>query len=228
MSCRTLGNQNRWASSIHERGAFRYRENARCTGAAKAGRQSDHRATRYAVAAAAERLREQYEQMRLLQSLLYALRSEILYARSYLEEAFAKIGESAPEPYRGWLLGMSEIMRQKSGVPFCQIWSGGIQESLRESGLEQEEKDKLSEIGKRLGNADMEAQIRSLDLYLEELKKSMEEKREGMKTRIQLCHCLGVMSGIFLTSCWYKYFADGNRKSADKRRHPWISVCYLK
>ena len=108
--------------------------------------------------AAAEGLRDQYEQMRLLQSLLYALRSEILYARSYLEEAFAKIGETAPEPYRGWLLGMSEIMRQKSGVPFCQIWSRGIQESLRESGLEQEEKDKLSEIGKRLGNADMEAQ----------------------------------------------------------------------
>ena len=69
----------------------------------------------------------------------------------------------------------------------------------RDTGLEQEEKDKLSEIGKRLGNADMEAQIRSLDLYLEELKKSMEEKREGMKTRIRLCHCLGVMSGIFLT-----------------------------
>ena len=45
----------------------------------------------------------------------------------------------------------------------------------------------------------MEAQIRSLDLYLEELKKSMEEKMEGMKTRIRLCHCLGVMSGIFLT-----------------------------
>ena len=109
--------------------------------------------------AAAARLREQYEQMRLLQSLLYVLRSAILYARSYLEEAFAKIGESAPEPYRGWLLGMSEIMRQKSGVPFCQIWSGGIQESLRESGLEQEEKDKLSEIGKRLGNADRKSVV---------------------------------------------------------------------
>lgn len=149
--------------------------------------------------AAAERLREQYEQMRLLQSLLYALRSEILYARSYLEEAFAKIGESAPEPYQGWLLGMSETMRRKTGIPFYQIWSGGIQEALQGSGLAQEEKDKLSEIGKRLGNADMEAQIRSLDLYLEELKKSMEEKREGMKTRIRLCHCLGVMSGIFLT-----------------------------
>ena len=134
--------------------------------------------------AAAEGLRDQYEQMRLLQSLLYALRSEILYARSYLEEAFAK---------------MSETMRRKTGIPFYQIWSGGIQEALQGSGLAQEEKDKLSEIGKRLGNADMEAQIRSLDLYLEELKKSMEEKREGMKTRIRLCHCLGVMSGIFLT-----------------------------
>ena len=62
---------------------------------------------------AAERVREQYEQMRLLQSVLYALRGEILYARSYLGEAFAKIGSSSPEPYRKWLTEISGAMDQK-------------------------------------------------------------------------------------------------------------------
>ena len=44
--------------------------------------------------AAAERLREQYEQMRLLQSLLYALRSEILYAK---RQAFLSARSGAEE-----------------------------------------------------------------------------------------------------------------------------------
>ena len=42
-------------------------------------------------------------------------------------------------------------------------------------------------------------QIKTLDLYLEEIRLSMEEMREEMRTKIRLCHCLGVMSGIFIT-----------------------------
>ena len=58
---------------------------------------------------------------------------------------------------------------------------------------------RLEELGMQLGDADLEAQIRSLDRYLEELKHSMEEIREGMKVKIRLCQCLGVMGGIFVT-----------------------------
>lgn len=147
---------------------------------------------------AAERVREQYEQMRLLQSVLYALRGEILYARSYLGEAFAKIGSSSPEPYRKWLTEISRAMDQKSGMPFWKIWEDGIRLHLKDSGLPERDRCRLEELGRHLGNTDLESQLRSMDLYLNELGKSMEEKREGMKTRVRLCHCLGVMSGIFI------------------------------
>ncbi len=148
---------------------------------------------------AADKVREQYEQMRLMQSVLYALRGELLYARSYLGEAFAKIGRSSPEPYGEWLAKMSAKMDRKSGMPFWQIWENGIRTYLKDSGLPEKDRCRLEELGRQLGTADLESQLRAMDLYLDELRKSMEEKREGMKTRVRLCHCLGFTSGIFIT-----------------------------
>lgn len=62
-----------------------------------------------------------------------------------------------------------------------------------------EELDKLINLGGQLGVADIEMQVKTLDLYLEEMSLSMEEMRGGMKAKVRLCHCLGVMSGIFIT-----------------------------
>ena len=102
---------------------------------------------------AADRINDQYVQMQYLKKLVYQLRSEIRYARSYLGA----------------------------------------------SGLPEEELDKLINLGGQLGVADIEMQVKTLDLYLEEMSLSMEEMRGGMKAKVRLCHCLGVMSGIFIT-----------------------------
>lgn len=49
---------------------------------------------------AADRINDQYVQMQYLKKLVYQLRSEIRYARSYLGEAFRHIGTSSREPYK--------------------------------------------------------------------------------------------------------------------------------
>lgn len=45
---------------------------------------------------------------------------------------------------------------------------------------------------------DLNLQLKVLSLYQEQLKLSMEEIQEGMKTKVRLCHCLGVMSGLLV------------------------------
>ena len=74
---------------------------------------------------AADRVRQQYEEMRELQTLLYALRSEILYARACLGEAFLKIGRDAGEPYRGWMMEMSRKMERRQDRMLSVIWKTG-------------------------------------------------------------------------------------------------------
>ena len=46
---------------------------------------------------------------------------------------------------------------------------------------------------------DLTLQLRVLELYQEQLGLGIEEVREGMKTKVRLCHCLGVMSGLFVS-----------------------------
>ena len=78
---------------------------------------------------AADRVRQQYEEMRELQTLLYALRSEILYARACLGEAFLKIGRDAGEPYRGWMMEMSRKMERRQDRMLSVIWKTGVRDA---------------------------------------------------------------------------------------------------
>ncbi len=149
--------------------------------------------------AAAERIRMQYEQLKYLQKIVCLLKGEIRYARSYLGEAFRQLGMSEKSPYREWLLGMSGQMEEQRKGRFVEIWEEQTKKHMKDSGLSKESFCRLLDLGGQLGNADVEMQVKVLDLYQEEIELSMDEIREEMQTKIRLCHCLGVMSGIFIT-----------------------------
>ena len=148
---------------------------------------------------AAEHVRNQSVQMQYLKKLIYRLRSEILYARAFLSEAFRNIAGSSEGPYAGWLLSMSHDLECRQGVRLSEIWEMKTCQYLKSAGLPEPVYQRLLGLGGQLGNADVEMQIRILDLYLEELEHTMEEIRKEQRSKIKLYHCMGVMSGIFLT-----------------------------
>lgn len=147
----------------------------------------------------ASEIQDQYIQTQYLQKLIYMLRSEIFYARSCLGEAFLRIGTSCEEPYKQWLLTIRSQMGQRGGETFPMIWKESTQKCLRYAGLPSEARKQLLSLGGQLGIADIEMQVKNLDLFLAELNLTMEDMREGMKAKVRLYHCLGVMSGIFIT-----------------------------
>lgn len=146
----------------------------------------------------AAQVRNQYEQMRLLEQLLTRLKSELLYSRTYLCEVFSDICADYGEPYNSWMKNMYQRMKNRTKGSFSSIWKDSIDECLTGCGLPEKDRMRLRELGDQLGNADLDGQIRSIDLYLDEFNRSMEDKREGMKNKEKICRCLGVMSGIFI------------------------------
>ncbi|QDW74245.1 hypothetical protein FND36_09490 [Lachnospiraceae bacterium KGMB03038] len=143
-------------------------------------------------------IRSQYTQLLRLQRLICSLQGEMRYARSHLGEIFEMIGRREEEPYRTWLAGLAKEMGKRQRGTFPQIWSESIDASLGTSQLPDKEIQRLKSLGAQLGSADLELQIRTIDLYLEQLGGTIEEAREEMKTKVRLCHCLGVMSGMFV------------------------------
>ena len=78
------------------------------------------------------------------------------------------------------------------------MWTESIEETLKASGLPEKEIQRLEEMGSQLGIADVEMQVKALELYLTQLSESMEDIREEIKTKVRLYHCLGVMSGMLI------------------------------
>lgn len=148
---------------------------------------------------AAERVRMGYECLRYLQKLICRLKSEIQYARACLGEAFQMIGKDAKSPYKEWLLAMAGQMEERGGRTFAKIWEEQTRKYLKDSGLTGEAVERLACFGSQLGAADVKLQVEALNLYQEEIGLAMEEMQKEMRMKIRLCHCLGVMSGIFVT-----------------------------
>ncbi len=156
-------------------------------------------ATTLAGKTQADSVQEQYRQMRILQRLICMIESEIRYAHTHLGEIFLHVSRRAEKPYKDWLLCMERRMGQMDSGNFETIWGQAVAERLKDSGLPTKELERLGRLGGQLGVLDLSLQLKVLELYREQLELAMEEVREGMRTKVRLCHCLGVMSGLLLS-----------------------------
>ena len=145
-------------------------------------------------------IRSTCEELQYLQRLLYQMQSEIRYLRAPLGDLVRRLGRDCREPYRKWLLSLGEDMEERNGKPFSKIWEQGIRIHLRSLHLPEREIERLCALGGQMGAADMELQMRTLGLYQEQLSQTMEELRESMNSKVKLCHCMGIISCIFLVS----------------------------
>jgi len=142
----------------------------------------------------AAKIEECYRQMRYLRKLIFRIRSEIRYSRQVLPEAFLHVGSEAQEPYKMWLV----FFCGRLGEKLAGIWEEETRKYLAETGIPQDMMESLIRLGSELGTIDIEMQVKTLDLYLEQMEQKMEDMRTEQKERIRLYQCVGVTGGIFL------------------------------
>lgn len=143
-------------------------------------------------------LQKHLEDLLYLKQIMMMLKSEIRYGRATLEEAFLNIGKRIKEPYKTWLLILSEKLTERKENAFEVVWTESIEQELTASKLKKEEKETLIDFGKQLGYSDKELQLGIIDLFVERLENEIQKNREGLAVKKRLCNCLGVMGGIFL------------------------------
>lgn len=143
-------------------------------------------------------LRKHNRELRLLKQMLYMLRGEIKYTKTPLPEAFAHIAERMPEPFSAFLRGVAADMGILDGRTFPELWKEQINTQLADLHLKKGEKEQLAALGEVLGYLDLEMQLSSIELYLEQLEISIRNAQESMTSKQKLYQSLGVAGGIFL------------------------------
>lgn len=143
-------------------------------------------------------LKERIGELEVIKKLLLMLRGEIKYNRSTLSEAFRVIARRLKPPYGTLLLKVSEEVDLLEGQTFTQIWERCVLQELKESTLKREDKEKLIAFGGQLGYLDLEMQLGTIELYLEQTQEEIKNARESQKRNGRLYQAMGVMTGIFL------------------------------
>ncbi len=154
-------------------------------------------ATSLAGCRAAMDLDGRYEELKYLRTLMYQLQSEIRYSRAFLGEAFRSLSREAKAPYDAWLRQMYRCMERRDAGRFEKIWGDTTAQYLSGVKIRRAEMKQLVELGRYLGTADTQMQVRHIDFFIEQMDMAMKEMREELRMKKRLCHCLGVMSGIF-------------------------------
>lgn len=144
------------------------------------------------------RLKERIDELEIIKKLFMLLRGEIKYNHAALSEAFQTIARRMDNLYGRLLSKVSEQMDSMEGQTFTQIWTQCAEEGLKESALNKEDREKLISMGGQLGYLDIEMQLGTIELYLEQLQDEIQNARECLKRNGKLYQTMGVIAGIFV------------------------------
>lgn len=133
-----------------------------------------------------------------LKQMIYLLKSQIRCTNATLEEAFRAVGERNGGPLGKLFREAASQIAQEEGASFYVIWKAAVDQLDPELALSDEDRQCLGAMAEHLGYLDMEAQERSLLLYLEELDETIRALQDQQKEKCRLYRSLGVMAGVFL------------------------------
>lgn len=143
-------------------------------------------------------LKKRVEQLIECKRMFVMLQGEIKYAKTPLSEGFAKVANRVTKPFSGFLSYVSEELEERSGKSLIEIFTVGVDLHLKGSAFSKDDLDRLKDVGSHLGYLDMEMQIRTIDLYLEQLNDSINQAKEEYQNKSRVYRCLGLMGGLFL------------------------------
>lgn len=137
--------------------------------------------------------------LKALKKEIYLLRGDICYGSTPLPEAFEMLAQRSGNHFKCFFFNIALQLKKFDGLPFAQIWDKGIQENLSESFLNEQDKEQLHKLGDTLGFMDKDTQIKSIELYIEQLDQELTEAIQNQKEKTRLYNMLGVLCGLFLT-----------------------------
>ena len=100
-----------------------------------------------------------------------------------------------------------------------------MKENLKQSALSAKDKEALMQMGAFLGYLDKDMQLRTVELYLEELDREIQTAGESIPGKQRLCRSLGILGGLFLVLL---LISNRVRRAVQEGRNLWKSALFLK
>lgn len=146
------------------------------------------------------------ERTRLLNSLLSTLQmleTEIVYGATPIPVLLEKVGNKSRKEIRSIFLTAVDLLSQKQGQTFEEIWYSAVTEGRENTAFNKEDIEILLSLGKNLGVSNCEDQIKHIRLIQEDLKRHYELSIIEQEKNVKLFKNLGFLLGLSIVIILY-------------------------
>ncbi|WP_087971651.1 stage III sporulation protein SpoIIIAB [Oceanobacillus rekensis] len=143
------------------------------------------------------RLTKRPKQIRQLKSALLILEAEIVYSQAPLSDAFVSVSKKIPNPIKSFFSALGMEMQEEQ-FDFFSLWERKVDELVKDSNMNDSEKEILMQFGRTLGQHDIYQQQKHIQLTNVHLDRELEEALDNYQKYGKVAKSLGVLSGIFI------------------------------
>lgn len=136
--------------------------------------------------------------LRLLQTILELLCSEIRYGRETLPECCVRVAVRIAQPCGDAFRQIAEKMKENGGESFAEIFRGYMEKPLREMPLTEEDREEFLRFVPENGFMDGQMQIRMIEASREQLEEKAKRLERENAEKCRMAVGLGAMSGLML------------------------------
>lgn len=138
-----------------------------------------------------------YRNLQEIQKAMAVLRGEISSVKSPLPEAIFQASKRTRGVMSSFFEEVAEELEEGQGE-LCWIWSSKLKDSVPGMQLCERDRVELERMGEMLGYLDADMQKKSIDLYTERVRQSIQEMEQNGEKRSRLYPVLGTAAGILL------------------------------
>ena len=145
-------------------------------------------------------LKQRLEELIKVRQIMELLKRQIQYTKAPLEECLVEISGKTTGIYKNWLLKTAKRIEAGEDENLYRIWKESVYKELAGTLLRKQDVEALAEVGRSIDALDCDSVLAGITLYQEELEETIRRMRSENKEKRKLCHCLGVIGGIFIVA----------------------------
>lgn len=144
-------------------------------------------------------LKTRLAELKELKKYIFILRGDIRYGGTPLPEAMDGLAGRSPGSFQHFFRIIADKLCDLNGETFGEVWKQGVEQDLKDTCLNKEDKMYLEKFGEHLGYLDKEMQINTIDLFITQLEAQIADLTGMVKEKTRLYNLLGIMAGVFVT-----------------------------
>lgn len=136
------------------------------------------------------------QELRVLQGLFQLFENEIGFMSSVLKDAFLKIYTCTESKSAIFFKACVEELDKEEGLNAREAWVKGVEKNIKNTSLDNEDKEILISFGKMLGSSDLDGQIKNIRLTIKKLELQEDKAEELRRRNEKMYKHLGVLCGL--------------------------------